>query len=561
MNQRGVIVNAILAGLKSLGTARLIALGAVALGMMALIAVLAVRGNSGHTALLYTGLDLREASQMTDALTRAHISFQTNSAGTEILVDQDKVAQARLLLAKDGMPTGGSIGNEIFDRADGLTTSQFQQSINETRALEGELSRTIRLLDGVRAVRVHLVLPRREPFSRDSQPAQASVMLTLASLAGLDRQGVQAIVHLVAAAVPGLRPQNVAVVDSHGNLLARAGEATDATAAVQTEEELQRTTSLRLARAVEQMLERSLGPGHVRAEATVEMSFDKIHETQEHYDPDGQVVRSNQTATNTSKSTESEPNVSVANNLPNANAGAAAGAGSQEQRQDETTNYEISKSVRTIVRDQPEIKRLSIAVMIDGIVERGPDGKPVWRERSPEEIAKIAKLVQGGIGFDEKRGDKVEVVTMRFSDDLVAEAAAPRELFGIPIEKSDVMRLGQTLLIGIVAILALLFVLRPMVIRLTTVGAEVEGPGGVEPSAKFMGTSGSISMAESASGAPRLTGPDSATGDYIDDAMVNLSNIQGQMRASSLRKVAELIDKHPDESISIVRGWMHQETN
>jgi flagellar M-ring protein FliF len=374
-------MNALLDGLRSLGAARLLAMGVVAVGMLGLLGILAFHGSTSRMAVLYGDLDLREAGQITEALDHQHIPHQENTGGTQILVPSEDVARARLLLAKDGLPSSGSIGYEIFDRGDNLTATQFQQNLNQTRALEGELARTIRTISGVRAARVHLVLPRREPFAREHQEAQASVVLTMSGAARLDREGVQAILNLIAAAVPALRPQNIALIDSRGNLLARAGEPTGPAAAALGTEELRHATELRLARAVEEMLERSLGPGRVRAEASVDMDFEHVQETQEHFDPDGQVVRSSQNVTDSNKSTEQTTSVSVQNNLPNADAG-GNGTGTQEQRQEETTNYEISKTIRTLVREQPQIRRISLAVLVDGVEARGPDGTPIWQSRT-----------------------------------------------------------------------------------------------------------------------------------------------------------------------------------
>ncbi|MBN8909324.1 MAG: flagellar M-ring protein FliF, partial [Rhodospirillales bacterium] len=338
-------MKSLLDGFKALGPARLAALGAVALGMLTLLALLALRsGSTDQMALLYGDLDLRDSAQVVEHLARRHIPYRLAGQGSQVLVPTDQVAEARLSLARDGLPSGGSVGYELFDRGDSLAFTDFQQKINETRALEGELARTIRAMRGVRAVRVHLVLPRREPFARDRQDAQASVLLTMSGAQRLDKEGVQAILNLVAAAVPGLRPQNVAIVDSRGDLLARAGEPVSQLSAALTGEEIRRGTELRLARAVEEMLERSLGPCHVRAEAAVRMNFDKVSETQERYDPDGQVTLSSQTLTANSKNTEAAQAVTVQNNLPNADAGNQNGAGSQENRQEETTNYEISRT-------------------------------------------------------------------------------------------------------------------------------------------------------------------------------------------------------------------------
>ena len=407
-------MKALVEGLRALGPARLAAMGAVALGMLGMLALMVLRGGTEPMALLYGDLDLRDSAQVVEQLTRRHIPYRIAGNGSQILVPAEQVAEARVALAREGLPAGGSVGYEIFDRSDGLAATEFQQKINETRALEGEIARTIRAMHGIRGVRVHLVLPRREPFARERQDAQASVMLTMAGVGRLDREGIQAILNLVAAAVPGLRPQNIAIVDSRGDLLARAGEPVGPTATALSTEEVRRATELRLSRAVEEMLERSLGAGHVRAEAAVRMSFDRVNETEERYDPDGQVTRSSQSVNSNSKNTEPNGTVTVQNNLPNADAGHEA-AGSQEGRQEETTNYEISKTVRTLIREQPQIDRISLAVMVDGTDSVGADGKHAWQPRAAEELERITGLVKSAIGFDEKRGDHVEVVSMRFA--------------------------------------------------------------------------------------------------------------------------------------------------
>ncbi len=539
-------------------------MGAVAIAMLGLLALLMLHGPTAQMALLYADLDSREAGQIVDILERQHIPHQLSAGGAQVLVPADQVSRVRLLLAKSGLPTGGSIGYEIFDRGDALTTSQFQQQINETRALEGELVRTIRGLSGVRGARVHLVLPRREPFSRNSQEAQASVMLTMAGAARMDKEGVQAILNLVSAAVPGLRPQNIAIIDSRGNVLARAGQPAGPAAAAQSTQELRQATELRLGRAVEEMLERSLGPGRVRAEATVDMDFDQVHETQERFDPDGQVVRSTQTVDGKSRTTEAANNVSVQNNLPNADAG-QSGNGSQEQKQEETTNYEISKTVRTLVHDQPMIRRINMAVMVDGSEGKDAQGRSSWQPRSQAELDQIARLVRTAIGYDEKRGDHVEVVNMRFAEEGTAVSQETHGLWGLSFERADIMRLVQTGLLGVVIVAALLLVLRPMVQRLTigtsSAGAITAQAASLSALPAAGGLAAQLAPADAAlllggpaaGGVPSLAGPSPE-----DESMVKLSNIEGQMRASSLRKLSEMVDKHPEESLSIVRAWMQQ---
>jgi len=507
---------------------------AISLG---LLGYLAMRDDAGPMALLYADLDMREAGQVVDQLDKAHIPHRTEAGGSRLLVPGDQVDRARLLLAKDGLPSGGSIGYEIFDRSDGLTANSFQQGIAQTRAMEGELARTIKAIQGVRAARVHLVLPHREPFARDRQEAQASVVLTMTGVARLDREGVQAILNLISAAVPGLRPQNIAMVDSRGNLLARAGQPTGAAAAAQTGEELKHATELRLSRAVEEMLERSLGAGRVRAETAVDLDFDQIRETQERFDPEGQVVRSTQNTSDNSRNTEAAANVSVQNNLPNADAGAQP-SGSQEQKQDETTNFEISKTVRTLVREQPQLRRISIAVMVDGVSARKPDGTVAWEDRSPEEIARISTLVRSAIGFNEARGDRVDVVTMRFAgtEEGPEPAAAP---FLSRFDKADLFRLAENGLVALGVLAALLFVLRPMALRISVAGTQATlAAAGANADAALAGSDATARLENGT------------------EEMMQVSNVEGVMRTASIKRVATLVDERPEDSVAMLRNWL-----
>ena len=572
-------MNALFDGLKALGTARLVAMGVVAVGLLGLLGMLAMRGGTDRMALLYSELDAREAGQIIEVLDRQKIAHQLGAGGTQILVPADQVARLRVTLAREGLPSGGSIGYELLDRGDGITASQFQQKMSETRAMEGEIARSIRTISGVKAARVHLVLPRREPFAREKQEAQASVMLTTTGANRLDREAIQAIVNLVAGAVPGLRAKSVSVVDSRGTLLARGGEAMGPAAAVMGGEEMRRATEMRLSRAVEEMLERSLGQGRVRAEASVQMDFDRIQETQEKYDPEGQVARSTQTVTDNSKTSEQAAGVSVQNNLPNADAGKEA-SGTQEARSEETTNYEIGKTVRTIVREQPQIRRMTIAVLVDGIEEKGADGVMAWKPRSAEELERIGRLVRSAVGYEEKRGDQVEVVTMRFTGDSGLVSLEPRGFLGLGIDAADVTRMAQTAVVGLIAVLALLMVFRPMVMRVTALGnkslpasamAALPGRGAMAVGADGTITAASLGMAADVT--RLLDGPSGGRGGGggggrserfaggEDDGLVSLTSVDGQLRASALRRLTEMVERHPDESLTIVRAWMQESNN
>ncbi|GIX10074.1 flagellar basal-body MS-ring/collar protein FliF [Elioraea sp.] len=555
-------MNALFAGLKTLGPVRLAALGAVGIAVLGVIVFLAARAGQPPMALLYGELDQRDAAQIVAALERQRIPYRLGGNGTQIMVPTDQVPRLRLSLASEGLPAGGSVGYEIFDRADGLTASSFQQNMNHLRALEGELARTIRSIHGVRAARVHLVLPRRDPFSRREGEAQASIVLTMAGVQRLDREQVQAIVHLVAAAVPGLKPQHISVVDNRGSLLARSGQAVGEMGLALNAEEMRRAHEIRLGRAIEEMLERTLGVGRVRAEVAAEMDFDRVTESRESFDPDQQVARSVQTVTEESRTTERNDNVTVGNNLPNPQPQQAQ-AGSQESRTEETTNYEIGRITRQIVRDTPMVRRLSVAVLVDH-APAGPGEEP--RARTPEEIERIATLVRSAVGFNAERGDRVEVVNLRFAD-AAAAPAEPETLFGLPIGRAEIVRVVETVVFGIVALLALLLVARPLAGRALERIGQAEASGGSalagppEGIAALPAPAGAPALAEAHAGMAALAAPSyPALPAEERESMINIAQIEGQMRASSIRRVAELAEKHPEEAVSVVRGWMAQES-
>jgi flagellar M-ring protein FliF len=555
----------LIAQLRSFGPLRLAALAGAGLAVLGLLVVLALRAAEPPMALLYGELEGRDAASVVAALERQRIPHRIAGGGSQVLAPEAEIPRLRLMLAREGLPSGGSVGYEIFDRGESLTTTPFQQDINRLRALEGELGRSIRGLSGVRQARVHLVLPRREPFSRERGEAQASVVLTMQGAQRLDREGVQAVLHLVSAAVPGLRPQNVSIVDSRGELLARGGQALAGPAAAQGAEELRRTQELRLARAVEDLLERILGPGRVRAEASVEMDFDRVQTTEERFDPDNQVPRSTQATTETSRNTEAG-NVSVANQLPGAETN-GGGARTEQSRQEETTNFEIGRLTRSITREGPAVRRVSVAVLVDGVWEPVQGGPPRWRERNAEELGRIATLARSAVGFDERRGDRVEVVSLRFAEPPPAEA--PPEGFvilGQAVPPALMGRIVESAILALVALVAILLLGRPIVGRLgvalapppALAAAGVAGtlPGGtgfespvVDPGGALPGTHGGAAALPGAAG-------EGAAG---EERMVSVARVDGQMRASALQALAELVERDPDQSAAVIRRWLMPE--
>jgi flagellar M-ring protein FliF len=555
--------------LRALGRVQLIALAGVGLGVLGLIVFLVLRAGTPPMGLLYGDLETRDAGAVVAALERQRVPYRLAAGGTQVLVPAEDVPRLRLALAREGLPAGGSIGNELFDRNESLTTTPFQQEMNRLRAMEGELARSIRALSGVRGARVHLVLPRREAFSRERAEAQASVLLTMQGAQRLDREGVQAVLHLVVAAVPGLRAQNVSIVDSRGELLARGGQALNGPAGAQTQEELRRGQEARLSRAVEEMLERVLGPGRVRAEVAVEMDFDRVETREERFDPENQVARSTQSSNETSRSQEGGA-VGVGNNLPGAEPGGGAG-GNQESRQEETTNFEIGRTIRNALREHPVTRRLTVAVLVDGVTEARPDGAnggpATKRERTPEELSRIAALVRNAVGFNEQRGDRVEVVSMRFAD----PEEAPREagMLGLDIPQAVLARLLETAVIGVLILLTLLLVARPVARKLSlslNPTPALAGAGAMGAAGMVTGEAGAAALAGTGQpGDPALppgerpAGLLGAEGGSDSEEMVHLAHVRGQLRASSITRITALVDQYPDEALVAIRRWLTPE--
>ena len=564
-------MNNLLDIIRKFGIVRAVALAGVAIGVLGAFLMLELHGvNTSRMTLLVSDLDPHSFQQAIEELDRRKIPYRMDESGGQIFVPDTEMNAARATLTKAGLSITGTTGYEIFDRGNDFSTTDFDQQVKLTRALEGELARTIQSVRGITHARVHLVLPRREPFERERREAQASVMLTLAGRQSLSPEAVQSIVNLVAAGVPGLKPQNITVVDSNLHLLVQAGDADDPRLRSMQAEDIRRKTELRVAQDVERLLERSLGAGHVHAEASIRMNFDKVNETLEKFDPDSAVIRSTQNVTANNKTTDRAAPVSLQNNLPNADAANAQASGSQEGRQEETTNYEITKTVRATVHDQPQVERITLAVMVDGVDDVGPDGKHVWKAREQAELDRIEKLVKTSIGFDDKRGDVVEVVSMPFVD----PAGEPEPGSAAPplVERGKLMKTLEMVAFGIVGIGVILLTARSVFAGLArppatlavagpqTEQLAVSGTGlSLEPQAAAAVPRGIAAGAvprSIAPGAAQRSLPDESEAPPEEDEMVTLARIQGQMRSSSIRKVTQLVDRYPEATLGIIRGWI-----
>jgi len=566
-------LNSFIDTLRSLGPARLGMMAAVAAGIIVFFIYMTSRLTTPDMALLYGDLETQDSGQIVSRLEEAKVPFRIGRDGTQIFVPSDQVARLRVMMAEEGLPSGGSIGYEIFDKSEGLGTTSFVQNINHLRALEGELSRTIRSIAPVKQARVHLVLPRRELFSRERQEPTASIVLVLGGNRQIEKRQVLSIQHLVAAAVPGMKPNAVSVIDDKGTLLARADEGEIEAVALRTEE-MRVAFETRLVRTIEEMLERSLGSGNVRAQVAAEMDFDRVTENAEIYDPDGQVVRSTQTIEESNSAQDGQPpSVTVGNNLPDAglpDLGDQSTSSNNSNRTEETVNYEITRTTKTHIRETGLVRRLSVAVMVNGetTTSLSEEGETTtdYAPRSEEEMEQIAALVRSAVGLDEDRGDTLEVVNMRFTDPLEGLGTSETLVFGFP--QKEIMRIVELVVLGVVAILVLLLVVRPLVARLLdgseTVTETSEGvllPDGTVAHPALAGPAGAVAVGPDGTALATPTGISGGPGSAVDEieSMIDLNQVEGRVRASSIKKIGEIIEKHPEEATAILRTWLYQE--
>jgi len=552
-------VDTLAQALRNLGPLRLTVMGGVAVGLIGFFIFITTRLTAPQMELLYGGLQPDDASRITAQLSQTNTPFEIRN-GNQIFAPSDLVGSLRLSLAGKGIGGGNIVGYEIFDNASSLGTTNFIQNVNLLRALEGELSRTIKSIASVNSARVHLVLPKRQLFSRQSQQPSATIMLKMSGAGRLGPEQVSAVQYLVAAAVPGLNPNRISIIDNKGSLLARGFEdQSDPGAVAAKASERKRKLEVRLNGTIEQLIQNIVGYGKVRAEVTADMDFDRIVTNEELFDPEGQVVASTQSVeqSNNNQENDAASPVSVATNLPDANLNSTtsgASLNSSESRTEETVNYSNSKKIINHIREAGVLTRLSVAVLVDGTYPENESGDKSYQPRNEAEMELMATLVRSAIGFNADRGDSVDVINMQFVDLGLEEEEELKLFFGL--NKNDLLRMAEILVLSIVAILVILLVVRPLVSRAFEAlpAAMAEG----KMLADQTSAAAAAALTAPGAGAPA---PSEAPGmDDQYEELIDIDRVEGRVKASSVKKVGEIVEKHPEEALSIIRTWMYQES-
>ncbi len=434
--------------------------------------------------LLYTNLSSEDAGKIVLKLKEQRIQYELTGGGSAIMVPADKVYELRLSLASEGLPMGGHVGFEIFDKTD-FKATEFVQRLNYQRALQGELARTIGEFREVEHARVLIVMPKDSLFIEDQKPASASVMLKLKSR--LVPSKVEGIVSLVASSVEGLSPDRVTVVDSSGRVLFKGQDQAD-TAAVFASNNLehQRQVETKVAGHVQSMLEGIVGKGKAIVRVSAGINFEQVDYSEEKYDPESSVVRSTQRR---SESSEKGPGSSTGTSVLTLEQGAGTvqEAPARFQKKDEVVNYEVDKVIRHVIRPSGTITRLSVAAIVDGTYEvnTAEDGTTTRKyvARGQKELDEFEKIVKRAMGYDADRGDQVSVSSFALS--ILPVTGAPEET------GMDWLALGRryvrTALNFALVILVFLFVVRPLLKSLkgitTTISIPKQLPEGEEVSA------------------------------------------------------------------------------
>ncbi len=529
----------------SMSKRALVLIAVLVLGTGGLLAYLAMADRTEY-GVLFTGLATEDASRITEQLRKSRTLFRLEAGGTTVLVPSEKVHEIRLTMAGQGLPRGGGVGFEIFD-SQKFGVSEFAQQINYRRALQGELERTISQLDAVQAARVHLALPERAVFARRGQPASAAVTLRLHPGRSLAPASVRAVVHLVSSSETGLSPDQVTVVDTAGNMLWSGREGPFGSGGPLDQK---RTMEESLERRVSQILDAAVGAGHSVVKVSAEVGLAQVEQTETQYDPESAAVRSETGL----EEKDARPGAvaggipGVQGNLPGGPAPATGSADAVSQRKSFTRNYEVTKKVRKQLSPAGEVKRISVAALVDSRFLTGEPVKGAAAKKgasaaaSPRvDLAALEQVVKQAVGFTPARGDVVTLRTIYFAPEQELAAPPVTWLTRVTREVSEYAKPAAVVILALVVLTLLLKARRrsaepPTVLALPRTVRELE-----------------------AAAAPQLAG---ASGDATAVATASIAAARANLPAPAQSgwDLARAAAEHDAaRTASILKAWMEKD--
>jgi flagellar M-ring protein FliF len=529
-----------------MGPRRLGLMGAVGAALLVALAYMAMPSATGPMAYLFTDLEPAAAQSIADKLKAENVPFQLSPDGTAVLAPQEKLAELRMSLA--GERLGGKIGYDVLDAEQPFGLSSSRAKMNETRAIEGELARSIQSLQNVSSARVHIVMPERAVFSSETRRATAAV--TVKTLGRLSAENVQAIRYLVSSSVPELSPESVSVIDQTGALLARAGEAGSSGAA--DADERQQAVEAKLREQIESLLEPIVGDGKVRAEVAAIIDRDQTREEASVVDPDKQAIAKQVTVESNDQSDElsgATPPASVSNQLPDAQA-QTGGAGDTRKaartESSEDVTYENSRTNTVTIRQPGKVTRLTVAVMID------PGAQPM----PAQQVQRLQRLVENAVGFDAERGDSVVVESMKFT---AADLANAEESWTDNLPTEQIFSVLKLLIIAGVALFALRLLKPSFDRRLAeaTAGASPNTllPDGAAAAGAMLGADGQPALPQDPE-ALRLALQNAESRGALLDQEIALAEVDGRIKLSAIKRIGESVATSPGEATAVIRQWL-----
>ena len=558
-----------------LGRTRLLVLAAAGVGTVLTMLLGLAAITAPDRAPLYQNLSLSSANAIQVALGGSGFDARISADGTEVSVPRSDLARARMVVAEMGMPIEGEPGWELFDSRNAMAMNSFMQRVNRLRAMEGELSRSIQTLDGVQSARVHLVMPDREPFSRNRPEPRASVIVRAAIGSAIEIKQAVAIRALVSSSVPELNPERVTVLSATGETILGESGPADVERPLQT---MRTTIEDRLSRQVEEILSARVGAGNARVRVNVDLTTAREVVVEEIFDPEQQVVRSTDSRSERRDELDTSGNVGVENNIPAAlqGEGGADAARSSQENNGESVEFEIGSTRREIVREAGEVQRVSVAVLVNGIYSV-EDGDVTFTDRSPEELEQLTELVRTAVGYNEERGDSVSVASMRFMD-YSMEVSEPIRMSIVDRISENIVSILRGLLGLFLVGLVLLLGVRPLLRQVETQEKPI-ATSVLEPPKN----AGEAPL-EEANQEPKSALPQTGLGEPSDrdplpmpanmpgianiyDPNVELPpneymetmGIHGRLTKARVDAIRTAADERPDQVLRVLRGWLSSE--
>lgn len=531
-------MNDLLKLLGRLSLARRLVLGGATLGVFLGVLALSRLGAEAENSLLYAGLDAQAAGQVIAALDQAATPYEVR--GDAIYVPAAARDSLRMQLAAQGLPSTGGQGYELLDGLSGFGTTSQMFDAAYWRAKEGELARTALAMPNVRLARVHIAAQNSTAFLRSSK-LSASISITMAS-GSVSREQAEALRHLLASAIGQMTPEDVTVIDSVAGIVSPSGELSG------QQDPLGKSEALK--HNLERLLEARVGPGRVIVEVNLDFVRDREAITERVFDPQGRVTISSENESRSEQATQPAGDVTVASNLPDGNAAGSGQGTSQSTSNRERVNFDVSQTQREIVKEPGAIKRMTIAVLVDGTVATAADGSTSWQPRSEQELSDLRELVFAAAGVDEARGDVLTLKSLEFQAIPPLGSAAEAGVLSM-VGPINLMSLVQLAFLAVVVLGLGLFVVRPLLLQSRRQPAEL---GNARPALPLPSPNG-------AAPATALTGEIAEDDDTSDMSMVTLdrSREASAEQADPVARLKRLIDARQTESVEILRGWLEQQ--